>query len=166
MTCERDVETDEEEPQEANGGSADLLELYTTYVETTVNVSNRRMRNNRFYVLLLSGTLAVISVLAETQIIEATGLLLAGLVGLALCTLWYLSIVSYKQLNSGKYEVIGEMEEELQFKPFRREWSVLQEGKNPRTYITHTWVERKVPLVLAFPYVLITGYALLQLFTT
>jgi hypothetical protein len=132
-------------------------------VNTTLNVSNRRMRNNRFYVLLLSGTLAVLSVLTETQIIEEVGLLLAGLLGFALCVLWYLSIVSYKQLNSGKYEVITKMEEDLPAKPFDDEWKVLDEGQNWRTYITHTRVERKIPGVLAIPYLLISIYAVIQL---
>lgn len=141
----------------------ELIEQYTTYVDTTLNVSNRRMRNNRFYVLLLSGTLAVISVLADTQIIEEVGLLLAGLLGLALCVLWYLSIVSYKQLNSGKYRVIEEMEEELPFSPFDREWEILDRGDNWRTYITHTRVERKIPVVIGIPYILIVIWAALRL---
>lgn len=148
--------TDDDAPQE-------LIEQYTTYVDTTLDVSNRRMRNNRFYVLLLSGTLAVITVLADTQIIQEVGLLLAGLLGLALCLLWYLSIVSYKQLNSGKYRVIEEMEKDLPFAPFDREWDILKRGEDWRTYITHTRVERKIPAVLAIPYLLITVWSAVQL---
>lgn len=140
----------------------ELIDQYTAYVNTTLNVSNRRMQNNRFYVLLLSGTLAVISVLADTQVIAEIGLL-AGLLGFALCVLWYLSIVSYKQLNSGKYEVISMMEKDLPVAPFDDEWDVLDKGQNWRTYITHTRVERKIPGVLAIPYVLISIYAVIQL---
>ncbi len=140
-----------------------FVDQYKTYVDTTLNVSNRRLNNNRFYVVLLSGTLAVVSVLAETQIIEEAGLLLAGLLGLALCILWYLSIISYKQLNKGKYQVVIEMEEELPFAPFRREWEILDEGDDWKTYITHTRVERKIPGVLAIPYLIIIGYALYNL---
>lgn len=148
--------TDDDPPPE-------LIEQYTTYVNTTLDVSNRRMRNNRFYVLLLSGTLAVISVLADTQIIQEAGLLLAGLLGLALCILWYLSIVSYKQLNSGKYDVIKAMEKDLPTQPFDNEWELLERGNKWRTYITHTRVERKIPVVLAIPYLLISIYAAMQI---
>lgn len=147
----------------SDGDQAELIDQYTTYVNTTLNVSNRRMRNNRFYVLLLSGTLAVLSVLTDTQIIEAFGLLLAGLLGVALCVLWYLSIVSYKQLNSGKYEVITTMEDDLPAEPFDDEWEILDEGQNWQTYITHTRVERKIPGVLAVPYLLISIYAAIQI---
>lgn len=150
----------DEFPHRGEGPRPELIEQYTAYVNTTLDVSNRRMRNNRFYVLLLSGTLAVISVLADTQIIQEVGLLLAGVLGSALCALWYLSIVSYKQLNSGKYEVIAEMEEELPFNPFDREWEILERGENWRTYITHTRVERKIPFVLGIPYLIIATYAL------
>lgn len=153
--------TDEEGTSDVD--RADLIDQYTTYVDTTLNVSNRRMRNNRFYVLLLSGTLAVLSVLADTQILEEVGLLLAGLLGFALCVLWYLSIVSYKQLNRGKYEVISSMEEHLPAEPFNDEWEVLDKGQNWRTFVTHTRVERKIPGVLAIPYLLISAYAVLQL---
>lgn len=142
----------------------ELIEQYKAYVDTTVDVSNRRMRNNRFYVVLLSGTLAVISVLAETEIIEAAGLFIAGFGGLILCILWYSSIISYKQLNTGKYDVIKEMEEELPFAPFSREWVVLQQGKNWRKYITHTRVERKIPGLLAILYFIVTVYAVCHLF--
>ncbi|AUX09934.1 small integral membrane protein [Halalkaliarchaeum desulfuricum] len=147
----------------SDGDRSELIDQYTTYVDTTLNVSNRRMRNNRFYVLLLSGTLAVVSVLADTQIIEEVGLLIAGLLGLALCILWYLSIVSYKQLNSGKYEIIQAMEKDLPAEPFANEWDVLDEGRDWRTYITHTRVERKIPGVLAVPYLIITIYATIRL---
>lgn len=141
----------------------ELIDQYRTYVNTTVNVSERRMRNNRFYVVLLSATLGLISILVETGMIEAAGLLLAGLVGLSLCSLWYLSIVSYKQLNSGKYQVIGEMEAELPFAPFSREWRLLDEGDDWRTYITHTRVERKIPGVLAIPYIVVIIFSLYQI---
>ncbi|SEV94658.1 RipA family octameric membrane protein [Natrinema salifodinae] len=152
-----------DENDSSDADRTEVIDQYTTYVNTTLNVSNRRMRNNRFYVLLLSGTLAILSVLADTQIIEEAGLLLAGLLGFALCVLWYLSIVSYKQLNSGKYEVITSMEEDLPAEPFDDEWEVLDEGQNWRTYITHTRVERKIPGVLAIPYLLISIYAVSQL---
>lgn len=153
--------TDEDDSSGAD--QTDLINQYQTYVNTTLNVSNRRMRNNRFYVLLLSGTLAVLSVLADTQIIEEVGLLIAGVLGLALCILWYLSIVSYKQLNSGKYEVLTSMEKDLPAEPFDDEWEILDEGQNWRTYITHTRVERKIPFVLAVPYFIISVYATIQL---
>jgi len=160
--------TDDEAPAVDDLSSYDdippeLIEQYTAYVNTTLDVSNRRMRNNRFYVLLLSGTLAVISVLANTNIIQEVGLLISGSLGFALCLLWYGSIISYKQLNGGKYNVIKEMEAELPAKPFDREWVILDEGKNPRTYLTHTRVERKIPGVLAIPYLFITVYAAIQL---
>lgn len=147
-------------PDGGEGPPPELIEQYTAYVNTTLDVSNRRMRNNRFYVLLLSGTLAVVSVLADTQIIQEVGLLIAGSLGFTLCALWYLSTISYKQLNSGKYDVIAEMEEELPFNPFHREWEILERGENWRTYITHTRVERKIPFVLGIPYLIIALYAL------
>ena len=76
--------TDDETPPGDRDVPPELIEQYTKYVDTTLDVSNRRLRNNRFYVLLLSGTLAVISVLANTDIIQEVGLLIAGLSGFAL----------------------------------------------------------------------------------
>ncbi|MEB3361924.1 MAG: hypothetical protein VKI42_07370 [Synechococcaceae cyanobacterium] len=42
---------------------------------------------------------------------------------------------SYRQLNSGQYQVILAMEDLLPLAPFELEWEVLGRGKDPQRYL-------------------------------
>jgi hypothetical protein len=120
--------------------------------------SNRRLKNNRFYIRLLLGLLAAVGVGQKLGLINPVGVLFAGIVGFPMCVLWYFHILSYKQLNSGKYQVLKEMAEDLPYSPFDKEWKILDEGDNPNTYITHTSVEVWWPRVLGYPFAMMVLY--------
>lgn len=117
------------------------LEQWKTYVQTTLNVSNRRLKNNRFYQRLLGVTVAGVGVAAKLGVIGAFAFLVVGAIGVAVSLLWMVHVISYKQLNSGKYTVLHEIEAELPHNPFAQEWDVLDQGRDPTTYVTHTSVE-------------------------
>ncbi len=140
------------------------LEQWKFFAETTLNVSNRRLRNNRFYLTLLLGILTVVGAGTELGVIHPIGILIAGLIGFPICVLWYFHILSYKQLNSGKYRVLEEMSEDLPYKPFQKEWNILGEGENPKTYIKHTSVEVWWPRVIGLPFSLMIVYGTLRTF--
>lgn len=141
------------------------LEQWKFFAETTLNVSNRRLRNNRFYLKLLLGLLTVVGIGTELGFIHPIGILIAGIIGFPVCVLWYFHILSYKQLNSGKYQVLEEMAEDLPYKPFQKEWEILDEGKDPKTYIKHTSVEVWWPRVIGLPFSLMIIYGILQTFS-
>lgn len=144
----------------------DLFKQYEFYASTSSQVSDRRLRTNRFYVSLLSGVLVVVPVVFDLESlspIRLAAMALVGFVGLSLCVLWFFNIWSYKQLNAGKYAVIHAMEQELPYACYDREWDELSEGRDFRTYIPHWKVERLVPFVLAVPYLLLLAFALYKL---
>ena len=61
---------------------------------------------------------------------------------------------SYRQLNAGKYMVVGLLEERLPASPYwKAEWQALGEGKDLRRYLPLTHVEQWVPLIFAAVYV-------------
>lgn len=141
-----------------------LLEQYKLYVEMADRVSDRRLKTNQFYVTLISGLLVVLgflfykdksSVFIELQVITALSVVLLGLV---LNTLWTLNIRSYRQLNSGKFKVIHEMEGMLPFKTYAREWEIIREGQKKDKYFQLTRVEKYLPLVLSLPYLLLLAW--------
>lgn len=116
------------ETQDNEIGSVDqetALEQWKFYGETTLNVSNRRLKNNRFYLRLLIALLGIAGVGAKLGYLTPIGFLIIGAVGLPFCVLWSFHILSYKQLNSGKYRVMWEISEKLPFDPFKREWKKL-----------------------------------------
>ncbi|MGB2842620.1 MAG: hypothetical protein WBC40_09135 [Halobacteriota archaeon] len=140
-----------------------LLEQYKLYVEMADRISARRAQSNRFYISLLSALLALLSILINRNLwnnIQNAIFLAVAILGLALCFLWYVNINSYRQLNSGKFKVIHELEQHLPFKCYDREWQILGEGEERKKYLQLTHVEQFVPFVLAVPYLLLFVYSI------
>jgi len=140
-----------------------LLEQYKLYVEMADRVGTRRAQTNRFYISLLSGLLAVLSIVVGRNIFsdfQAIVFTVVALLGLALCILWNINIRSYRNLNSGKFKIIHYMEQSLPFPCYDKEWEILKEEKEGKTYLQLTRVEQYVPIILAIPYILLLIYSL------
>ncbi|MCY4206762.1 MAG: hypothetical protein OXD29_02275 [Roseovarius sp.] len=56
-------------------------------------------------------------------------------------------IRSYRQLNTGKFSTLHELEERLTFPFFKREWEILEEGKKINRYWKLTIVETGLPAI-------------------
>ena len=145
-----------------------LLEQYKLYVELTDRVSDRRIKTSQYFITLLSGLLVVLSfVLHKDQqdslsqfqpyIISSVGLL-----GIILCFVWRLNIRSYRQLNSQKFQVIHDMEKQLPYPLFAKEWELLGKGKEQDKYLQLSRVEKLVPFILSIPFFIMIVMALLQ----
>ena len=143
----------------------ELLEIYKLHAQLADNVSNRRATANRFYMLVLSGLVALFSALIQRQNGIPLGYLMVGfgLFGTVLTFGWYIVIRSYRQLNTGKFLALHELEEQLAFPFFKREWELLEEGKERKTYWRLTIVETFVPFIffICFVALLIIGIYLL-----
>ncbi|HAD96320.1 MAG TPA: hypothetical protein DCG19_02880 [Cryomorphaceae bacterium] len=124
-----------------------LLEQYKLYVEMADRVSQRRQTANRFYISLLSGLGGLYLLLKEILNTQPNIIIWAILI-IIISLLWWLTINSYRQLNSGKFKVIHEMEQQLPFACYDREWDYLGRGKNGKLYRQLSKVEGYVPLVI------------------
>ena len=149
---------DEQQDGVENIDEGTALEQWKFYGQTTTDVSNRRIKNNRFYLRLLIALLSVAGVGAKLGYVSSVGLLIIGIIGLPFCVLWSFHILSYKQLNGGKYRVMWEISDELPFSPFQREWTKLKEGDTPHAYIKHTTVEVWWPRVFGYFYLVLIIY--------
>ncbi len=146
-------------------GKQELLEIYKLHAELANSVSKQRVTANRFYMLVLSG----LSVLFSAFLQRRNGVPLSwlmigfGLLGTLLAAAWYIIIRSYRQLNSGKFKALHELEEKLAYPFFKREWELLQEGTERKTYWRLTIVETFVPVIffVCFAVLLIIGICLL-----
>lgn len=140
-----------------------LLEQYKLYVEMADRISSRRAQTNRFYISLLSGLFALLSIVIGSNILgefQTIIFISVAILGFALCVLWDINIRSYRQLNSGKFKIIHEMEQYLPFPCYDKEWEILGKGKEAKTYLQLTRVEQYVPIILAIPYILLLIYSL------
>jgi hypothetical protein len=139
------------------------LEQYKLFIEMADRVSSRRATTNQFYVTLLSGLLAVAAfILKEGVITHNQNIVLLSLssLGIIICIFWGLNLLSYRQLNSGKFKVIHEMEKLLPFQCYDREWEILDEGKNWKKYLPLTHIEIYIPITISSIYIALLIYSL------
>jgi hypothetical protein len=141
-----------------------ILEQYKLCVEMADRISARRALANAFFLTLNSAVLTTIGVLWKEppHLPHSLALYLIPLLVLllALCLAWFWLVRSYRQLNSGKYAVIGALEERLPASPYwKAEWKALGEGKDKAMYWPQSHLEQWVPCVFALIYII--GFAVL-----
>lgn len=144
----------------------ELLEIYKLHVEMADRASNRRLQINRFYIVLLSGLLTLSSLLVQKDIFTKYSeivLIPLSVLGIMLCVVWCTNIRSYEQLNSGKFKVIQDLEKQLSYAFYTKEWDLLEEGKQSKTYFPLTKIEEFLPLLMTLPYILLLAFYTLQL---
>ncbi len=126
----------------------ELLEIYKLHAELADKVSQRREGANRLYVSLLTSILVFLVALLRfgMEMIPLWSMLLCfGLLGMLLSVSWYIVIRSYRQLNTGKFKALHELEEKLAYPFFKREWELLEEGEDVSRYWKLTIVETFLP---------------------
>lgn len=137
----------------------ELLEIYRLHAELADSVSRQRGTANRFYMLVLSGLVVLFSALIQRQNGIPLGILMVGfgLFGMLLAAAWYVVIRSYRQLNTGKFKALHELEAKLAYPFFKREWELLEEGQEQKTYWRLTIVETFVPLIFFICFAVLLG---------
>ena len=130
----------------------EYLELYKLHAELADRVSQRREGANRLYVSLLVGLVVFVTALLRfgTDGVSAdTMLICTGVLGMLLSASWYIVIRSYRQLNTGKFRALQELESHLAlaYPFFTKEWELLEQGKEWRRYWKLTVVETGLPLI-------------------
>ena len=138
-----------------NTGSSqkDLLEIYKLHAELADRVSQRREGANRLYVTLLTGLMVLVAAMLRYRIIdghETIMLITVGILGISISVSWYIIIRSYRQLNSGKFKTLHELEEKLVYPFFTREWEFLGDGKSIKNYWRLSVVETVLPILFFF----------------
>lgn len=119
-------------------------------------ISARRVLISNFYMSFLSSFLAFLSIVTNRgshSDYQNILIVFASILGIMLCYLWNLNISSYKKLNASKFDVINEMEKQMPFPCYTKEWEILTQNKDRRDqYVQLTFVEKRVPFVFAFLY--------------
>ena len=126
----------------------ELLEIYRLHADLADRVSQRREGANRLYVSLLLGLVALLAALLRFgagDLSPRIVLLAAGIVGALLSASWYVVIRSYRQLNTGKFLALNELEQKIAYPFFEREWELLGKGADRGRYWRLTIVETFLP---------------------
>ncbi|MBU0727455.1 hypothetical protein KKA95_02115 [Patescibacteria group bacterium] len=132
-----------------------LFEQYKFYLESIEKVSDRRQGANNYFITVNTVLISLIGMALEGSFIQFAEWIkpfIAGL-GVVICIVFWFLIRSYKQLNTGKFKVLHEIEEQLPIDLYRYEWSVLGKGKKIGTYFPFSHIEQFIPWVFGGFYV-------------
>lgn len=139
-----------------------LFEQYKLYVESIEKTSDRRQHANNYFITINTALISLIGLSFQIKIFEN----LAGiksvlaLVGIVICFIFWHLIRSYKQLNTGKFAVIHEIEKHLPLALYKYEWEILGEGKDNKKYYPFSHIELLIPWVFGIIYALLGLYFL------
>ncbi|MEK1964983.1 hypothetical protein WOB62_24460 [Vibrio parahaemolyticus] len=122
-----------------------LLEQYKLYVEMADRISQRRTSANTYFLSVNSAILAFVGYLTVDKSPDYMWLL--SLAGSMLTMFWFNIVLSYRNLNSAKWQVVQDIEKRLPISPYDAEWDSVQRGTNPKLYRPITHIESWVPWV-------------------
>lgn len=123
------------------------LEIYKTYLEMADRISERREKANSFFLAVNTALVALLAkdAFSSAAVAHRTLEVLVPLAAMVLCYLWHRIVRSYRDLNSAKFKVVHEIENQLPLRPYDAEWESVERGKNPALYLPFTHVESLVP---------------------
>ncbi len=132
-----------------------LMDQYKLYVEMADRISARRSLANTFFLTLNTAVFAAVGLFWRDPPAAPPLLAVFPVAVLALqCLVWFWTIRSYRQLNAGKWAVVGALERRLPASPWwSAEWAALGRGEDPARYWPLTHLEQWVPLLFALAYV-------------
>jgi len=139
-----------------------LFEQYKLYVESVEKTSDRRQHANNYFITINTALISLIGLSFQIKIFENLSWMksVLALVGIIICIVFWYLIRSYKQLNTGKFAVIHEVEKYLPLALYKYEWEILGEGKDNKKYYPFSHIELLIPWVFGIIYALLGLYFL------
>ncbi len=143
-----------------------MFELYKIMVTSSEALVGRRQGVNTFFLTingaLLTAAGLVLSNGNDTRV-QAGGLLVLTITGGILAGAWRSLLLSFGQLNTGKFAVINRIERLLPVAIFDAEWKALKKGEDPKTYRTFSSREVWPPMTFFWLYVVATSVEVIVL---
>ena len=132
-----------------------LLEQYRIAVGSADNVSARREGSNKYYLSVNSILVGFALYNGDSANVSEWIVIGMAVFGLIVSVVWWFALADYRALNSAKFKLIHEMEADLPFAFFEREWKLLKNGKDFNTYKKLSRVERTLPAIFGLVYFVI-----------
>ena len=121
-----------------------LIQIWESYTSHAEEITNKRQNINT---LFISIEIAILGFIVYDLKILGICLSIAGLI---VSIAWVFMIISYRKLNSAKFEVINQIEEKMDIKPYKLEWDILKKKK----YIKLTIIEMICSSIFALGFVI------------
>lgn len=130
------------------------FEQYRMYVESAEKISDRRQNANNFFLTLNTVLISVIGLSFQVKAFDnfSWARVSLAVLGALICVIFWFLLRAYKQLNSGKFKVIHEIEQLLPLAIYDYEWKILGEGKDKNKYYPFSHVELLIPWIFGIIY--------------
>ena len=132
---------------------ADLFEQYKHYVESAEKISERRVAASN-YLLTVNAFLVTLYGLVAASRFNTFWTILVPVAGFLVALTWLRIITSYRDLNTVKFKVIHELEQQMPAALYDYEWQKAEEGRGD-AYHPLSHLERWVPIIFMVLYVLL-----------
>jgi len=136
-----------------------LLEQYKLCVEMADEISSRRCTANNFFLSVNTILITATGILSRFGSSFATfslwWVVITSLAGILFCWTWLVTIQCYRDLNEAKFKIINAIEQKLPVAAFDVEWAQLNPENKTTRYPQLTKVERWVPRIFIFLYVVL-----------
>ena len=141
---------------------AHLLEQYKVFVDSADKNSDRRQSANNYFIAINTALITILGFSFQISTSETKSVVwfFLGVAGVIASILFWFLINAYKQLGTGKFAVIHEIEKRLPLAMFKYEWTVLGGGKKVTKYFPFSHIERVIPIFSAIGYGLLVFLAM------
>ncbi len=101
-----------------------LLQQYRAFIDSREKLSDRRADTNKFFITLITGLFALLSLVARFGTSDATALpgpfvWPIGVIGILLCYVWYATLITYDVRLDSRREVIINVERHLPYQMYK-----------------------------------------------
>lgn len=131
----------------------DLFEQYKLYVASAEKISERRISANN-YLLTVNAFLVTLYGLMAANQYKSYWTILVPIAGIIVSLTWHRIITSYRDLNTVKFAVIHELEQQMPAALYHYEWLRAEEGRG-KAYKPLSHLERWVPIIFIVLYTLL-----------
>jgi len=132
-----------------------LFEQYKLYVASAEQISERRVSANNYLLTVNALLVTLYSLLAASKYMSGWSSLVP-VAGFLVSLTWYRIIASYKDLNSVKFKIIHELEQQMPAALYAYEWRKAEEGRG-KAYYPLSHLERWIPVVFMVLYAALAG---------
>ncbi len=142
------------EKEYGNNYKSHLFEQYKLYIQSAEKISDRRQNANNYFITINTALISFLGLSFQIKLLNDLDWFkpLFAILGIIICIIFWFLLRSYKQLNSGKFKVIHEIEKNLPLALYDYEWKILGEGKNKKLYYPFSHIELLIPWVFGFIY--------------
>ncbi len=136
------------DPNFSNEEKSLLLEQYRMMIQTSEKLMERRQAMVNLYITICTALIAFIGASFGFDNIVVTSIIafLSGIIIIILCLNWHSSLNAYELNNSGKFEVINEIEKNLPADMFNCEYK----HNKKKGFVSYSTRKKMLPIIFAF----------------